>query len=250
MEAAPSPEQSRPKHAQGYNERLFNGSRLRRFYHFARFNWVAEQIEKLGLSHLRLVEIGCFDARLLDEIGSSVDEYVGLDADWEDGLETARRKYESRDDVTFHKTADPAPLRQYPDGHFTAAAALETLEHIDPDMVGGYLDEVARVTSGPFFVTVPNELGLIFLLKHSVKLLVYRDGDPRNYTWREVVAATLRNSDRIRRDEHKGFDYRKLIKEISERFEIERVEGVPRLGLPPSLSATVGIVARPRALRP
>lgn len=249
MHVTPERQHARPAHERGYNERLFDGSGLRSFYHLARFKWVGQQMELLGLTHLRLVEIGCFDGRLLDEIEARVDEYVGLDADWEGGLETARRKYEGRADVTFHKTADPGPLRQYPDGHFNAAAALETLEHIPPEMVGDYLDELARVTSGRLFVTVPNELGLIFLVKHMVKRLVYRDSDPVHYSWGEVVAATLRRSDRVKRDEHKGFDYRKLISEIAERFQIERVEGVPRFGLPLSLSATIGIVASPRPAR-
>lgn len=228
-----------------YNARLFDAGGLRRYYHLARFKWVRDKVRTLRLHDMRLVELGCFDGRLLEEIEEIVNdvvEYIGLDANWEDGLDLAAEKFSGREGVSFIETVDPSPLRNYPDGHFTAAAALETLEHIPPEMLGDYLDEIARVTRGYFLVTVPNELGPIFLTKQIGRSIFYRDSG-HDYSWKDLVAATVGRCDLIERDNHKGFDYRALVREIGKRFAIRSVEGVPGVGLPPLLSPTVGIVA-------
>lgn len=228
--------------ANSYNERLFEAGGLRSFYHLARFKWVADTVRKLKLHDLRLVELGCFDGRLFEEIVWAVEEYVGLDANWEGGLALAREKFRNNPSVRLIEAVDPSPLRQFGDGHFTAAASLETIEHIPPQMVDGYLDELARVTDGHFFVTVPNEIGPIFLTKHIAKRILYGDGD--GYTLREVAASTLLRPDLVERSEHKGFDYRAIVREISRRFEVVSVEGLASFGLPAIFSPTVAILAR------
>jgi hypothetical protein len=234
------PEERREALCGGYNERLFK-SGPRKFYHLARFNWVRRQVAACGLKNLRLVEVGCFDGRLINEIGDSVAEYVGLDANWEGGLDLGRNKFAGRNEIKFIKAVDPSPLAAFPNGYFNAAAALETLEHISPDMVGDYLDELARITKGHIFITVPNELGPVFLMKRVAKAILYGHVEP--YSWRELAAATLYRSDLVGRNQHKGFDYRELISEVAKRFQIVSVEGLPPLGLPPGLSATAAILA-------
>lgn len=225
-----------------YNERLFRGDALRSFYHLARFKWAKSEVMRLGLRDLRLVELGCFDGRLVDELGPAVTEFVGLDANWECGLDLARKKFVGRPDITLIEAAEPSPLRNYPDGYFNAAAALETIEHVPPEMVDDYLKELARVTHGYFLVTVPNEIGPVFLLKHLGKSLFYRDARP--HTLKEVAAATFLRSDLVERREHKGFDYRKLIREIEQYFDVVNIAGLASLSLPPILSPTVAILAR------
>lgn len=225
----------------GYNERLFNGRGLRSYYHHARFNWAKQQVAKLGLRDARMIELGCFDGRLFDEVKDRVSDYVGLDANWENGLDIARAKFAGRSDVTLIEATDPSAIERFPDGHFQVAAALETLEHVPPEMVEPYLDELARVTKGHLLVSVPNELGPVFAAKYAAKRLLY--GDVQHYSWKELVAATLRRSDLVERDDHKGFDYRVLIGQIARRFKVKSVEGLPNMGLPAALSATVGILA-------
>lgn len=228
--------------ANSYNERLFEAGGLRSFYHLARFKWVAETVRKFGFHDLRMVELGCFDGRLFEEISWAVDEYVGLDANWEGGLDLAREKFGNNPSVRLIEAVDPSPLREFADGHFTAAASLETIEHIPAQLVGGYLDELARVTDGHFFVTVPNEIEPIFLTEHVAKRILHGDGD--GYTLREVAASTLLRPELVKRSERKGFDYRAIVREISKRFEILSVEGLVSFGLPAILSPTVAILAR------
>ena len=228
-----------------YNERLFGRPGLRRSYHMARFNWVRRKVEANPPCNLRLVELGCYDGRLFETLGSRVIEYVGVDSELSLGIELAQQKYAGRRDVTLIVADDPAVLSLFADNHFNAAAALETLEHVPPHLLERYLEELRRVTRGYLFVTVPNELGPVFLAKFLAKRLFFGGGE--SYSLREIVAATLGRTRSIPRMQHKGFDYRRLLADIRARFDIIAVEGLPRLGLPAVFSPTVAILARSRA---
>jgi 2-polyprenyl-3-methyl-5-hydroxy-6-metoxy-1,4-benzoquinol methylase len=234
-----------PETTTDYNERLFSRAGLRRFYHLARFEWVRDKIEGHLGNDLRLVELGCYDGRLFDTLGGRVADYVGLDANWAGGLDLARRKYRGRKDVTLIESTAPEDFKRFPAGKFNVAAALETLEHVPPRLVPSFLDQLQRVTRGHLFITVPNELGPVFLAKYLAKKVFYGDG--QDYSPAEVVAATLRRSDKVERDDHKGFDYRDVIAEVRKRFDILEVDGLASLGLPAALSPTVGIFARSRS---
>jgi SAM-dependent methyltransferase len=229
----------------GYNERLFSGDAVRRYYHEARFKWADETIAGLFKRKSRFVEIGCFDGRLFDRIAPLASEYVGIDANWERGLDLARQKYAGRSDVILIQSGSPDSLAGFADRHFDCAISLETIEHMPPEIVELYLDQLARVTRGHVLISVPNELGLPFLAKYLGKAILYEGN--QDYSFGEVIAATLGRSDRVARNEHKGFDYRRLVDSLSRRFDILAVEGLPALGLPPALSPTIGIVAAIRS---
>ena len=226
----------------GYNERLFEKPGLRSYLHNSRFAWFRDTLQQLHLPKIDLVEIGCFDGRLIDFLPQPPQAYFGFDAGWEGGLAAAQRRYADHPHWKFLLARDASALRDLPTGGFNLAAALETIEHIPPDMVDGYLDEIARVTNGYFLVTVPNEKGAIFLSKWLVKKFVM--GTAQDYKLREIVAATFGRMNRVERNEHKGFDYGVLVKQIAKRFDIVAVDGVPAQSLPVSLSFTIGIVAR------
>ena len=224
-----------------YNQRLFAKPGLRSYYHLSRFRWLHERLHQES-KPLRIVELGCFDGRVLQYTPATVERYVGLDANWEGGLDLGRAAYAGRPEISLIECSCAETLRQFPDRSFNTAVSLETLEHIPEPAMREYLAEIARVTDGHFFVSVPNEMGPVFLAKYLMKRAVY--GDSENYTLKEIIAATARQSHKVRRHEHKGFDYRRLIDELAVHFEILRVEGLASFGLPPALSLSVGIVAR------
>jgi len=231
---------------EGYNERLFSGDALRRFYHLSRFRWLKERISQQAQAPLRVVELGCFDARTLDYLPRRPQQYVGLDANWEGGLDEARQKLSGRPEVSLIEATEASVLKQYEDGQFDTAVALETLEHIPSDLLRDYLAELARVTRGCFYISVPNEMGPVFLAKYLVKRMAY--GGTETYSGKEVIAATLRQSHKVERNEHKGFDYRTLIKDMDEYFRVTRVEGIPFAAVPSAISLTVGITAVSRGI--
>lgn len=227
--------------AKTYNERLFGGG-LRSWYHVARFEWARNLI--LGLPDgLQVIELGCYDARTLDYFGERVAGYVGIDSN-DVALDRARRRFAGRSNVEFFHSESPSDLECFADGQFDLAIVLETLEHLRPEHVPDYLDQLARVTRGTLLVSVPNEMGPVFLVKFVAKLLLY--GDVQPYRPSELLAATLRRATLVDRDGHKGFDYRTIIEEIGARFDLCETAGLPLTGLPPGLSPTVAIHARSR----
>ena len=229
-------------HSASYNDRLFSGSGLRSFFHHARFEWAKKVVGRLDIQSVRMIEIGCFDGRLVDYIPKRIDIYCGYDAGWENGLESGRERFSGKANFRFEKAVDPEPLAEHGDGRFNLGAALETMEHIPPNLVDPYLEELARVIDGYLMISVPNEKGIVFLGKYLAKRLMIGGAEP--YSFREIVLATFGRLDRIERTEHKGFDYCRLVRQVERHFEIDRVEGLPFRWLPVGLSFTVGILAR------
>lgn len=231
--------------ASGYNERLFSGKTIRSWLHNSRFFWFRKALETTGLREFRVVEVGCFDGRLLEFFPTPPVRYEGLDADWEGGLTAAQEKFKGHAAWRFHRAAEPSALAEFADHSFNVGAALETLEHVPPHLVDGYLRELARVIDGYVLVTVPNEKGLVFLTKWLIKKFFLNSGVP--YQFSELIAATLGRMHRVERNDHKGFDYAALVRQIGQHFDLVRIEGMPMPFLPVSLSFTIGILAKSKA---
>ena len=233
---------------QGYNERLFAGKGLRFSYHVARYRWLASEIQKLGISSPRMIELGCFDAKTLDFIAYTRPAYyLGLDAGWENGLQQGREKWKNYSWVELLQCASPA---QIPDrGGFDIGICMEALQCMDYELNDAYLRRLGAIC-GTLFVTVPREHGLVFFAKHATKQMLY--GAPRiRYTWREVALLTIGRFDKVPRQEYKGFDERVLLRIISRYFTIEKICGVFRsTTLPVQLSCTIGITAKSKACAP
>jgi hypothetical protein len=211
--------------------------------HNSRFLWFRKTLKSTGIEKFKVVELGCFDGRLLEYFPTAPVRYDGLDADWEGGLTAAQQKFKEHPSWHFRKAADPSALAEFADRSFNVGAALETLEHILPHLVDGYLKELARVIDGYFLVTVPNEKGLLFLMKWLVKRLL-PNYSVQKYKFSELLAATLGRMHRVERNDHKGFDYAALARQIGQHFDVVRIEGMPISFLPVSLSFTVCILAR------
>ncbi len=223
----------------GYNDRLFSGG-IRGYLHSSRFLWAKKIIDELGPDSI--IELGCFDGRLLDYV--KPEKYVGLDAGWEGGIESAIDRFRGNPSIEFHKSSSPTDLARFESGTIDLGVALETLEHIPPHMLDDYLKELSRIVSGHVVISVPNEKCVVFLGKWLIKNLLLRDDDGEKYRPSEVLFATLGMTSKVKRDEHKGFDYDKIIDQIRIYFDIKSVSGVP-FGIP-FLSFSVGIVAKSR----
>jgi SAM-dependent methyltransferase len=229
----------------GYNERLFS-SGLRKRLHLARFRWLHGKLLELGCPCARVIELGCFDGKVLEFLPLRPDYYVGYDANWEGGLSLAQQKWQSHPNYHFRvcATAEEMDLGQE---QFDIAIAMETLEHIPEDMLRPYLQKLAGATDRYIFITVPNEKGPVFFFKYLVKLLF---GDVETHTIAEFVNATLGRTHRVKRGHHKGFDYDWLTRVVSEYFDVIEVSGRPFSRLPAALNFTIGIVGRKRAALP
>lgn len=227
-----------PTAAPSYNDRLFSGG-LRSYFHFARFHWIADEIKRLNLPCESVLELGCFDGRLIEYLPTRPRRYVGADANWEDGLDLARAKYGSVPGYAFVEATKPAHMDGV-HGKFDLGASLETLEHVPPELVDGYLKVLADRVSH-LLVTVPVELGPVFFVKWAVKKVLRMS--PARYRAREVFWALIGRSDLVERAQHKGFDYRQLVRHLEQHFDVVHVQGFPMRWLPTWLCFGAGISA-------
>jgi hypothetical protein len=224
----------------GYNGRLF-GPGLRRHLHTSRFRWAARAMRSRGGPFRTLLELGCFDGKLLSFLTPKPSVYKGFDANWEGGLDLARETWGREPGYQFLLARTPDEMRLDPGERFEAAVIMETLEHVPPELVGGYLRKIADHVDGPVFITVPNEIGPFFLLKWTLKRLLGKRG--QKYALRELFHVTLGHPEKVERREHKGFDYRALIREVGEHFDVVSARGIPFAWLPKGFGYTIGIVA-------
>ena len=88
---------------------------------------------------------------------------------------------------------------------------------------------------------MPNEIGIVFFFKHIVKRLF---GDTDSYTTIEFMNEILGRTDNVTRCEHKGFNYNKLVSQVSDYFEIIEVSGHPLGFAPAILNFGIGIIGR------
>jgi hypothetical protein len=228
--------------SEDYNARLFSGG-LRGRLHHARFHFLVQVTR--DVPNDTIFELGCFDGKSITHLPKRPIEYVGADAGWEGGLAQARRLWPQYE---FHEARSADDLLFLRGRSFDISICMETFEHIPIDRISGYIDLLAEITTGRLIVTVPVELGPVFLAKHLMKrtLRHLSDEEARSYTFGEIVYATLGLTSRVKRREHKGFDYRWLRKLLDRRFRVVVYEGHPFSRLPRWLNFGVGMVCVPR----
>ena len=226
----------------GYNKRLFSGG-LRGRLHWARFVWLKESLTRWNVDCNSVLELGCFDGKVIDFLSPKPERYLGLDANWEGGLDTAIERW-AETTYEFRYCEHPDQM-QLNGEQFNLTLAMETMEHISPPLMDLYFKELAAVTRHCLIITVPNEIGPIFLLKFLTKRLA--GGDLQHYSFIEIINQTLGRAHRVRRNQHKGFDFRRFVESVRHHFDVVEVSGIPFKWLPPGLNFGIGIVAAPRS---
>jgi hypothetical protein len=226
-----------------YNQRLFSGNWRSRI-HLSRFHWLAAEIRRRQPDGARIIELGCFDGKTIGLLDQMPAAYLGLDANWEGGLDAGKLRLKDLPNVELRLCRKPGDIPT-PAVPFNVGICMETLEHLPAELVEPYLLRLSQVVGGYLFITVPVERGMVFLFKHSAKRLLGLKDDP--FSGREFFNSVLGRLERVERREHKGFDDRALIRAVRQYFNVVSIAGVFP-GLPVhSLNLTIGIIARTRA---
>jgi hypothetical protein len=224
-----------------YSEELF-GKGIYARHHLGRFYWINQKFAALaGPGEISLVEVGCHDGRALTYIPRRVVRYAGFDAGWGGGLERGRARFSREKSYTFTESTDPRDVGSLHE-KFDFGLCMETLEHLDQPVVEAYIRAFAERVSGRLLITVPNEKGFALLVK-GVGSKILKVDRYYPYTVSEFFWGLLGRLEKVKRSEHKGFDYAKLLDLIRQHFKFVKVEGISPLNLPPSLSLTIGIIA-------
>lgn len=225
-----------------YNERIFSKG-LRSRLHLARFYWLQDKLKSFPSSDLSVLELGCYDAKTIPFLPAPPKKYLGFDANWENGLDIARKTYQNPA-YEFFECNNPDDMIIKGE-KFNLVICMETIEHIPEEMLEGYLTKIKEATDGLFILTVPNEIGLVFLIKYLIKLMIFREKINPKYSFSDVINQTLGLMDRVIHDDHKGFDYRRLIARLKRDWRIEEVVAIPLNRAPLSMSFSIGIVCKP-----
>jgi hypothetical protein len=206
-----------------------------------RFEWLKRHLTEKPDSY-SLFELGCYNCPTLRYIPKPK-RYVGADAGWQGGIEDARMTFTQTPWIDLVMSHSAHDLERYKGMNFDYAVALNTLEYIPDQVLRGYLQFLSQAVQKRFFVTVPVEVGIVFLGRHFKQWLSGVEGEP--YTWAEIYWAARGRVEKVNRFERKGFDYRNLVSLMSEYFTIISVEGLPLRGYP-MLSREVAIIAEPK----
>lgn len=230
-----------------YNERLFSPG-IRGFFHNGRFKWLYNSFKKLNIVSGSVVEIGCNDGRSLDYLSYTPEKYAGYDADWEGGLDEGKEKYHNKTDYSFSVSLEPATFN-VANEKFDFSLAMETLEHLPQRYLKEYLQKLAAATTQYGFYSFPNERGLLFFLKYYFKKLFITQRE--RYTTKEVWYALIGRMDKVERTDtaHKGFDYKKMIRQLEEHFDIVETTGIPFTALPLWCNFTIGAVVKKKKVK-
>jgi hypothetical protein len=222
-----------------YNTRLFSTG-IRRWIHISRFIWLKHVLDKFEIHYSNVVELGCFDGRSINYL-CGFDSYLGYDAGWENGLNSATKKFALDKSINFKLCNSPSDFDLHLYGNIDLCISLETLEHIDAAELENYLFIISKNLKGHFIVTVPNEKGILFFLKYLLKKFI---GGSEKYSFIEFVYATIGQCERINQDNHKGFDYDKLESILSKYFKILYSSGVQFKLLPKCFNTQIGFVLK------
>ena len=233
-----------PSENKTYNERLFNRG-LRKYFHEARFIWLRKALKKLGIMQASVIELGCYDGKLLNYLPFRPSVYVGYDANWENGLELAAKHWKDFPAYRFLYCNDIAAFNPQ-SIKYDISVCMETLEHLPLHQLEDYILQLSKSTRNFLFITVPNEKGPMVMLKYGIKKLFLKVDEP--YTFRELAYASVGNLRKVSRLEygHKGFDYNQLITRLGMHFKILSVHPIPFSFLPSWMNFSIGIVAKPR----
>ncbi len=225
-----------------YNQRLFSGG-IRKWIHEARFHWLNHSLKKLDCIPASVIELGCYDAKTINFLPVNPLRYVGLDANWENGLDIARENWKNKPGYEFIYCRKPEDIQVT--GLFDISICMETLEHVPPDLVNPYLEFLSAHTSKYTFITVPIEKGLVFATKYLIKRIGRMDAE--SYTLGEYTNAVLGRMDKVPRHEHRGFDYSTIIQSAARFFDILDVSSFPIPFFPESIGFGVGIIGKAKS---
>jgi SAM-dependent methyltransferase len=236
-----------------YSDRLLNhGSFVTRLAHRSRLNTLFGLLN--DRTYDRALDLGCADGWLLDQMARAgrVRAGLGVDAD-PTALEVARRRFEGRSGFDF---VTPDQIAQGGTGDIDLLICTETLEHVN-DAAG----EIAKLAAwgkpdAKLVISVPIEVGPSLMVKQVGRYLANLTTGAYGYelySWSELTSAALfwdvdsfesshRHVSLAGGKGHKGFDFRRVQRELERSCRIDKSLFTPFPLLGSALNSTAFFV--------
>jgi hypothetical protein len=229
-----------------YNDLIFSERGFRSWLHFSRFLWLKKILESYAVNYDSVIELGCYDGKTINYLPYPPKQYIGYDANWGASLDLFNALWKNEphyQSYISNKITEFNPS----DKKFDVAICMETLEHLPRKDIPVYLEKLAKSCNKYTIVTIPNEVGLLFLFKYLFKLALrfLANETVQEYSFLDIIYQTLGISEKVEQDDHKGFDYKIVIVELKKYFEVIKVEGTQLPFLPLFMNATIGILCKP-----
>ncbi len=211
------------------HEKSYKKKNLVSFIHKSRLRLIQKNFRKhIPLTEITWADFGCSNGFIPEEIVRSNEfkfsKIVGYDH-VEGLLELARIKQIPKAEFKYFDLNKVSNVEE----RFNLVTCLETLEH-----VGDYRNAFTNLfnhlgENGILIITVPNETGLIGLIKFLGRLVLRRNPYGEffanqsffkymKYLLRNDFIDVFRNPDQPGYGPHLGFDYRRLESYITEKF--------------------------------
>ncbi len=219
-----------------YNIKLF--SKWQSVYHFSRFFWIKKKLMSFDIGNLSILELGCFDGKILYFLKNQPKEYLGLDANWGHGLDIAKKIWKNKPFTSFQLCQKPSDIPL--DFKWDIGICMETLEHIPEHMVDEYLYRLHKIIYKYFYITIPIERGFPFIISSITRIKELF----KHYKIKDLIYSFLGKLDKVDRHEHKGFDDRIMINRIKKYFNIIKIEGIFLKTPIINMNLDIGIIAQ------
>jgi len=212
-----------------YARRITNG--ILGFPHRKRLSDISNYCSKfIGL---HIADIGCYDLYFDQKIIPNQDIFVGVDFSFQ-GLRFANeniQKYKWNNVHIINADGEYVPLVN---NFFDLVLCCETLEHVNNEIA--VLNEINRISKKDsiLVISVPIEFGLILLFKQIIRRLFF---STVSYSLKELwYACIVCDLKRIKRYDHKGYDYRNIITFLPPEYKLIKKFNTPFKHLPDFLS--------------
>ncbi len=203
-------------------------------------SWLHRQryrmLARVDVTHYHILDIGCGVGTCFDVLKDRTVLYRGVDIN-KDFIRIALAQHPRR--RGFNAIAiDIKDFIWFE--VFDLIICLETLEHLQPHIAHDVIQN-ASYCCNTFICSVPNELGLMILIKNLGSALMGYSRH-KEYSLRDTLrAAAYRPLPWS--GGHKGFDYRVIIHECQRHFKSVEVKSLPFSWLPRWLATNVFITA-------
>jgi hypothetical protein len=223
-----------------YNKKLF-GSKFINFFHESRYLWVKEHLLR-NKKNLRMIELGCMDARILNYFPiDTIDYYYGINSGLGIQTKNAIEKHKDNNSINFLTSPNVDDISTE---NADVLLAMQVFEYIPDDEYRQYFETFSKAGCKDFYITCSNERGPFMLIKILIKKLLKKD--VASYSLKEMGHLLFGRMDKIERKpgSMKGFDYKYLVNQIGQEYEVKETVGLPFKFLPAALNFTVAIHAK------